>query len=206
MNYSNFSTLQHHDIESILNKYPLKNPPIAVYCGAKPGKNPIYEKAAIELGEKLSLAGFNLVYGGASVGLMGVVATEMLKNNSQVVGVIPATMFQHETPRTDLTYLHVTDSMHTRKSIIEKYAYGFVTLPGGIGTVEEIMEIMTWGRLFNHGKPMIILNINHFFDDLKNQLLKIVSEGFMDQKFLNNILFTDSVEECVATLKQKVNF
>ena len=151
------------NIEKAVDKASLTMPLVAVYCGSRSGNNEVYEQAARELGRALADNGLGLVYGGASIGLMGAVADEVIKGGAEAVGVIPTFMLKHEIAHEQLTRLHLTDTMHTRKTVMAEYADAFITLPGGLGTLEEIMEIATWRQLYQHEKPMIILNINGFY-------------------------------------------
>ena len=145
------------NIEQAVDKSCINTPLVAVYCGSRLGNNEVYEQAARELGSALAKNGLGLVYGGASIGLMGAVADGVVDGGAQAVGVIPTFMLKHEIAHEGLTRLHLTDTMHTRKTVMAEYADAFITLPGGLGTLEEIMEIATWRQLYQHEKPMIIL-------------------------------------------------
>lgn len=187
-----------------VDKSALRQPLVAVYCGSRMGKDKVYEDAARELGRSLAENGFGLVYGGASIGLMGAVADEAINHGSDAVGVIPTFMLEHEIAHQGLTKLHVTDTMHTRKAIMAEYADAFVTLPGGLGTLEEIMEIATWRQLYQHEKPMIIMNINGFYDRLIDHLRFTVEQGFMKQQDFERLVVCDTVAEAVDLLHHVV--
>ncbi|MCK4081483.1 MULTISPECIES: TIGR00730 family Rossman fold protein [Acinetobacter] len=152
---------------------------VALYCGSRPGNNTIYREKAIELSQGLAQHGFGIVYGGASIGLMGQVADSVLEAGGEVVGVIPEFMLDYEIAHNQLTELHIVASMHERKALMAERASAFVALPGGLGTFEEILEIATWGQLNQHQKPMILYNVNGFYNALINQLDHAVQEGFL---------------------------
>lgn len=183
----------------------ITQPLVAVYCGSKAGVNPVYAEAATELGTALAKANLGLVYGGASIGLMGKVADGVLTENAPVVGVIPEFILNFEVAHQTLTELHVVDTMHERKAIMADRASAFITLPGGLGTLEEIMEVATWGQLDQHAKPMIILNINGFYNKLLEHLAHVVAEGFMKPEDRTRLIVCNSVEEAVNMLVGVVN-
>lgn len=180
-------------------------PLVAVYCGSREGANPIYAEAATQLGTALAKANLGLVYGGASIGLMGKVADGVLAEKAPVVGVIPEFILNFEVAHQTLTELHVVDTMHERKAIMADRASAFITLPGGLGTLEEIMEVATWGQLDQHAKPMIILNINGFYNKLLEHLAHVVAEGFMKPEDRARLIVCNSVDEAVDMLVGVVN-
>ncbi len=192
-------------IEKAVDRSSLAMPLVAVYCGSRLGNDEVYEQAARELGSALAESGMGLVYGGASIGLMGAVADEVINGGSQVVGVIPTFMLKHEIAHEGLTRLHLTDTMHTRKTVMAEYADAFITLPGGLGTLEEIMEIATWRQLYQHEKPMIILNINGFYDRLIEHLKYTAEQGFMKQEDLARLVICNSIAEAIDLLKTVVS-
>lgn len=195
------SSKQVDDIKNIVKKDNILVPLVAVYCGSRMGIHPIYEQSARELGEALVTAGLGLVYGGASIGIMGAVADSVIAKQGVAVGVIPEFMLDKEIAHPDLARLHLTDTMHTRKALMAEYASAFVTLPGGLGTLEEIMEIATWRQLFQHEKPMIIFNVNGFYDKLLDHLHFTESQGFMKPADLSRLVVCHSVAEVIAALK-----
>ncbi|RLD04098.1 MAG: TIGR00730 family Rossman fold protein [Chloroflexota bacterium] len=150
---------------------------IAVYCGSSPGKNPAFHQAAVQLGKVLAEREITLVYGGGSVGLMGILAQTIIDRGGQVIGVIPQAIADMEVAFTDIQDLRVVEDMHTRKALMAELADAFIALPGGMGTIKEIMEILTWAQLGFHEKPCGILNIAGFY----NQLLKFLDRLVMDQ-------------------------
>lgn len=192
------------NIEKAVDKSALTMPLAAVYCGSRLGNNEVYEQAARELGGALADNGMGLVYGGASIGLMGAVADEVIQGGAQAVGVIPTFMLKHEIAHEQLTRLHLTDTMHTRKTVMAEYADAFITLPGGLGTLEEIMEIATWRQLYQHEKPMIILNINGFYDCMIEHLKYTAEQGFMKQQDLERLVVCNSIGEAIDMLKTVV--
>ena len=192
------------NIAQAVDKTTLAMPRVAVYCGSRMGNSEIYEQAARELGRALANNGLGLVYGGASIGLMGAVADDVIKSGAQVVGVIPTFMLKHEIAHQGLTRLHLTDTMHTRKTVMAEYADAFITLPGGLGTLEEIMEIATWRQLYQHEKPMIILNINGFYDRLIEHLKFTTEQGFMKPADLERLVVCNTINEAIDLLKMIV--
>ena len=188
------------NIEQAVDKSMLTMPLVAVYCGSRLGNNDVYEQAARELGSELAKNGLGLVYGGASIGLMGAVADGVIDGGAQAVGVIPTFMLKHEIAHEGLTRLHLTDTMHTRKTVMAEYADAFITLPGGLGTLEEIMEIATWRQLYQHEKPMIILNINGFYDSLIEHLRFTTEQGFMKAEDLERLVVCNSIAEAIDLL------
>ena len=192
------------NIEKAVDKSSLTMPLVAVYCGSRLGNHEVYEQAARELGLALAKNGMGLVYGGASIGLMGAVADEVVNGGAQAVGVIPTFMLKHEIAHNQLTRLHLTDTMHTRKTVMAEYADAFITLPGGLGTLEEIMEIATWRQLYQHEKPMIILNINGFYDRMIEHLAYTAEQGFMKQEDLARLVVGNTIGEAIEMLKTVV--
>ena len=157
---------------------------ICVFCGSNAGNQPIYRSEAEKLGRLLAARGIELVYGGGNVGLMGAVADACLEAGGTVVGVIPQAMMGKDVAgrpvdHRTLTRLEVVDSMHTRKARMAELAEGFIALPGGFGTFEEFCEILTWGQLGFHAKPMGLLNVNGFYDPLLAMFDRAVADGFL---------------------------
>ena len=168
---------------------------IALYCGSRTGNKPIYRDTAIELAQHIANQGFGIVYGGASIGLMGQVADTVLEHGGEVVGVIPEFMLDYEIAHQKLTELHIVETMHERKALMAERANAFIALPGGLGTFEEILEIATWGQLNQHQKPIIIYNVNHFYDALIAQLDHAVEEGFLPQQHRAKVIICQSLDE-----------
>ncbi len=152
---------------------------ICVFCGASPGANPIYAEAAAELGRNLAKAGVTLVYGGGEVGLMGVVADAAMAAGGEVIGVIPQSLQDSEIGHKGLTRLEVVSGMHARKARMAELSDAFIALPGGLGTLEELFEVWTWGQLGYHGKPLGLLEVNGFYGKLIGFLDHLVEERFV---------------------------
>ena len=152
---------------------------ICVYCGSNASNDPAYSAAAEELAGVLVDAGIELVYGGAHKGTMGVLADAVLSRGGAVHGVIPQLLEEKEVAHTGLTALHVVASMHERKSMMAALSDGFIALPGGFGTLEELIEIVTWGQLRFHEKPCGVLNVKGYFDRLLAYLDHAQAEGFL---------------------------
>lgn len=153
-------------------------PLVAVFCGARVGASPRYAEEARALGKAIAAANAALVYGGGSVGLMGVLADAALEAGAPVYGVIPASLARKEVAHHGLTRLDVVETMHERKARIEAAAAGFVALPGGFGTLDELFEIITWRQLRHHDRPIVLLNGTGFFDPLLLAVENIWAEGF----------------------------
>ena len=166
---------------------------ICVFCGSSRGAHPNYGAAARALGAAIAGRGYGLVYGGASVGLMGMVADGALAEGGRVVGVLPRSMAEKELAHKSLHDLHLVDSMHTRKAMMADRADGFIALPGGIGTLEEAFEIWTWGQLGYHRKPLGLLNIGGFYDKLAGFLDHITGEGFVQPQHRAMAIVTDDI-------------
>lgn len=174
---------------------------IALYCGSRAGNKPIYRDTAIELAQHIATQGFGIVYGGASIGLMGQVADTVLEHGGEVVGVIPEFMLDYEIAHGQLTELHIVKSMHERKALMAERASAFIALPGGLGTFEEILEIATWGQLNQHQKPMIIYNVNRFYDALIAQLDHAVEEGFLPPQHRAKLIICENPEQISSVIK-----
>jgi len=173
---------------------------LAVFCGSYSGKDPIYVQSAVILGELLATAKTTLVYGGGNVGIMGAVANSVLDHGGKVIGVIPNFLVRKEIAHPNLTELKVVRSMHERKAMIAEIADGFMALPGGFGTLEEVFEMITWDTLGIVHAPIGILNTNGFYDDMIKQIDRCVKEGFIDQKMRDLVL----IDSDPAKLFQKM--
>ena len=167
---------------------------ICVYCGSNPGRNPEYTRAAKALGQLLASNGIGVVYGGASIGIMGTVADAALAGGSEVIGVIPSALATREVAHSGLTDLHVVDSMHQRKQKMADLSDGFVALPGGWGTLEEIFEVLTWAQLGFHDKPCGLLNVEGYYDHLKAFLGHAMDEEFVRTAYKAMIMVEEDPE------------
>ncbi|WP_414472825.1 TIGR00730 family Rossman fold protein [Microvirga sp. M2] len=152
---------------------------LCVFCGSSAGQDPVYVETARVLGETLARNGIELVYGGASVGLMGAVADAVLAAGGRVVGVMPQSLVDKEIAHAGLSDLRVVGSMHERKALMAELSDGFIALPGGLGTFEELFEVWTWAQLGYHKKPCALLNAAGFYDKLADFLDDVVERGFI---------------------------
>ncbi len=165
---------------------------ICVFAGSSPGRRPAYSDAAISLGKELSARGYGLVYGGGGVGLMRVVADTMLENGAHVIGVIPEALAAKEVAHERVTDLRVVASMHERKALMAELSDAFVALPGGMGTFEELFEVLTWAQLGIHAKPCGLLNVQGYFDGLLAALSHAVAERFLKEEHKSMLLVRPS--------------
>lgn len=156
---------------------------VCVYCGSSPGRLKAYADAARSLARALVDRGLSLVYGGASIGIMGLIADTVLDHGGDAVGVIPEALLRKEVAHGGLSELHVTRSMHERKTRMAELSDGFVAMPGGIGTFEEIFEVWSWARLGFHQKPCGLLNVGGYYDTLAGFLDHAVAERFIQKRF-----------------------
>jgi uncharacterized protein (TIGR00730 family) len=169
---------------------------ICVYCGSSPGLLPEYSQAASELGTYLAANGIEIVYGGSAVGLMTIVADSAMQNNGTVIGVIPDILAERVGHKS-LSQLHVVSTMHERKKLMFDLSDAFICLPGGIGSIEEIFEILTWSQLGFHEKPIGFLNIKNYFHQLFLFLDHAVDQRFMKQVHREMIHSTDSIQRLI---------
>lgn len=168
---------------------------MAVYCGASKGVNPIYEESAKKLGVWLTQNEYTLVYGGGKSGLMGVVADSVLENAGEVIGVMPTFLMDRELAHEKITKMYTVSDMHERKRKMIELADCYLALPGGPGTLEEIAEVVSWGRIGEHSNPCIFFNINGYYDRMADFFDQMVKEGFLTKEDREKILFTDSLSE-----------
>jgi len=168
---------------------------LCVFCGSSHGNSSTFTAAARELGETIATRGIELVYGGSHVGLMGVVADAVLANGGKVIGVLPRFMAEKELAHTGITELRLVDTMHERKQLMAERAEGFVALPGGFGTFEEIFEAMTWGQLHLHKFPCALLNVEGYYDSLVEFLRGSVAKGFVRPEQFNALIVAKNVNE-----------
>lgn len=173
---------------------------IAVFCGSSEGYSEAYRETAYALGSVLADRGITLVYGGGKIGLMGAVAEGALQNGGKVIGIIPSFMQNKEIAHEGLTELILTDTMHDRKVKMYERCDGVITLPGGWGTMDEMFEMLTWGQLGLHTKPIAILNVNGYYDSLKVLMNNMVQEGFLNEYTNGIILNSDSIEEILELM------
>jgi uncharacterized protein (TIGR00730 family) len=182
---------------------------LCVYCGANAGAAPEYGAAAETLGKLMAAEGVRLVYGGGSIGLMGIVARSVLGHGGNVTGIIPQFLKDREVMLKEVPDLVVTADMHERKRIMFQRADAFVALPGGIGTLEEVVEVMTWAQLDQHAKPVLIVNLNGFWNPLTDLFRRMADEGFLHKSFLGDhddlpVTFVNRVEDVLPALRAKI--
>ncbi len=173
---------------------------VCVFCGSSPGSRPIYVEAAQEVGRLLASRSWSLVYGGGRVGLMGRVAESTLAAGGKVYGVIPDFLNSKEIAHEGVTHLEVVDTMHRRKARMEELADAFLALPGGFGTYEELMEIITWGQLGLHRKPIGVLNLSGYYDPMLAQIDLGIREGFIKPEYRELIVSATTPAEVLDKL------
>ena len=176
---------------------------VCVYCGSSNGNDPDFAAAADALGVALAEAGLSLVYGGGSLGLMGRIARTVLAAGGHVVGVIPRFLHDREVMLREVDELIVTDDMHERKRIMFERADAFVTLPGGVGTLEEVVEMMTWSQLGRHEKPIILANVKNFWAPLNVLIRHMTEQGFIRPGWDVAYEVVDDVADIVPTLRDR---
>lgn len=167
---------------------------ITVYCGANFGKDERYKEAAVRVAEWIVSRGHNLVYGGGSTGLMGIVADTVLKGGSKAIGIMPSFLIERELAHKSLTEFIEVENMSIRKKMMIDRADVFIALPGGPGTLEEITEVISWSRIGQNNKPCILFNENNYFGSLKALYENMIKEGFLADDALDKLLFSDDLE------------
>ncbi|MEQ9519670.1 MAG: TIGR00730 family Rossman fold protein [Parvibaculum sp.] len=174
---------------------------VCVYCGSSTGDDPKFSAAAEALGARLAAENVGLVYGGGKIGLMGVCARRVMADGGRVTGVIPDFLQTIEIAFDGITELHVTRSMHERKQLMFEKSDAFVALPGGIGTLEEVIEMLTWAQLGRHNYPIIFLNIEGFWDPLTSLFDHMISNGFMKSNIRGHYAVVDRVEDVLPRIE-----
>ena len=174
---------------------------ITVFCGSSFGNEKNHEVQAILLGQVMARKNIDLVYGGAKVGLMGAVADGVLSENGKVFGVLPRFLMSKEVAHDNLTELIIVESMHERKTRMNELSDGVIALPGGFGTLEEFFEMLTWGQLGLHKKPIGILNVDGFYDLLLQFIQKMVDSGFLKEINQKMILVSDNAEDLLNKME-----
>ncbi|MBI3865314.1 MAG: TIGR00730 family Rossman fold protein [Planctomycetia bacterium] len=173
---------------------------VCVFCGSNFGNDPAYRQAASDMGGEIARRGWGLVYGGGSVGLMGVVADAVLAAGGEVIGVIPEMLATKELLHTGVSQMHVAPTMHARKALMEQTADAFVALPGGYGTFEELLEIITWAQLGLHAKPIGLLNVGGFYELLDRFFEHAIAQGFIKAKHRGLIVTAATPRELLDRL------
>ena len=175
---------------------------LCVFCGSSPGARPEYAEATVELARLLAARGIGIVYGGASVGLMGLLADTAMEAGGEVVGVIPNALERKEIARHGITELHVVDSMHERKALMAELSDAFIALPGGSGTLEELFEVFTWSQLGLHRKACALLNVAGYYDGLAAFLDHAVDERFLRPEHRGMLLCEDTPTAVLDALER----
>ena len=173
---------------------------VTVYCGSNPGADPAFAERTRELGRLLAGSGIRVVYGGGHVGLMGILADSAMEAGGEVVGVLPQGLKDREIGHPGLTELHLVASMHERKALMAELADAFIALPGGIGTLEELIEVYTWSQLGMHRKPLGVLNVNGYYDALGAFLDEAVGQRFLRPQSREVLIFDADPEALLARL------
>ncbi len=176
---------------------------VCVYCGSADGNDPRFAEAADALGKAIAGAGLSLVYGGGSLGLMGRVARAALHAGGHVIGVIPQFLHDREVMLHEVSELIVTGDMHERKRIMFDRSDAFVALPGGIGTLEEVVEMMTWSQLGRHDKPIVLANVAGFWDQLKQLIGQMTESGFIRPGWDVSYDVAETIEAVIPTIKMR---
>ncbi|MEA3461481.1 MAG: TIGR00730 family Rossman fold protein [Bacteroidota bacterium] len=168
---------------------------IAIYCGSSAGPNEIYRTQAAQLGRYLAENNIHVVFGGGKVGMMGILADAALEAGGEVTGVIPGFLHVKEVAHNGLTELITVETMHARKALIEKMCDGAIALPGGFGTLDELFEMLTWGQLGLHDKPVGILNTNGFYNQILSAVDRMVEDGFLKDLNRDMLLVSEHIDE-----------
>jgi uncharacterized protein (TIGR00730 family) len=175
---------------------------IAVYCGSSAGPNEIYRTQAAQLGRYLASNNIHVIFGGGKVGMMGILADAALEAGGEVTGVIPGFLHVKEVAHSQLTELITVETMHQRKALIEEMCDGAIALPGGFGTLDELFEMLTWGQLGLHDKPVGILNTNGYYDPILSALDRMVNEGFLKDLNRDMVLVSKQIEKLVDAMRK----
>lgn len=175
---------------------------ICVFCGSSMGIRPGYKKGAEELGVILLKRGIQLIYGGANVGLMKVLADTVLVGGGEVVGIMPKRLVENEVAHNGLTKMHIVESMSERKTLMVELSDAFIAMPGGFGTFDELAEVITYNQLRLNDKPIGILNLEHYFDRLLDFFSHTAKEGFLRHEHRNNLVVESDPEELLRKMEQ----
>jgi uncharacterized protein (TIGR00730 family) len=173
---------------------------VTVFCGSKPGNDPAFVSDAMHLGTSLAQKGFTIVYGGGNKGIMGTIANASLSAGGKVIGIIPKVLLEWEAQHTGLTELIVTDSMHARKLLLYEKCDAAIILPGGMGTMDELFEMLTWNNLGIHEKKVFVLNTNGYYNALIQLLDTMDAQGFMYDNWRNRVVVCETVQAIMDVL------
>ncbi|GAB2210718.1 hypothetical protein Droror1_Dr00016001 [Drosera rotundifolia] len=194
--------MEENHVVSLVNNKTRKFKSVCVFCGSKSGYKPIFGEAALDLGKALVERKIDLIYGGGSVGLMGLVSKTVFYGGCRVLGVIPRALVPHEISGEAVGDVKVVPDMHQRKAEMEKHADAFIALPGGYGTMEELLEMITWSQLGIHKKPIGLLNVGGYFNSLFALFDKGVEEGFIEDTARHIVIAADSAEELIMKMEE----
>lgn len=175
---------------------------ISIFCGSSSGKDTVYAEQATLLGKTIAQRGYGIVYGGAHVGLMGYVANGALEAGGKVIGIIPEFLKSKELEHTRLTKIHIVETMHERKALMNDLSDGIIALPGGYGTLDELFEMLTWAQLALHKKPVAILNTNGYYNPLITMSQTMIKNGFLKEEYQNLLLVDDKID-CLLNKMEK---
>ena len=175
---------------------------ICVYCGAAKGEDLAHRAAAERLGKLMAESGIRLIFGGGRIGMMGIVADAVMDNGGEVVGVIPEHLHDIEVGHQGLTELHIVDSMHTRKNKMFELSDAFVVLPGGLGTLDETFEIITWRQLGLHDKPVILVNNNNYWDPFRDLVQHVIDSGYARENCINLFSVVNGIDDVIPAIEQ----
>ena len=177
---------------------------LCVYCGSSSSGPPSHKVAAIRLGQIMAAHGIRLIFGGGRIGLMGALADSAIAGGGEVIGVIPRFLDEHEISHTGVTRLEITDSMHERTQLMAELSDGFIVLPGGLGTLDETLEIITWKQLNLHDKPIVIVNIDDYWQPLEWLIGHTVSNGYTHPENSEIVTILSNVDDVLPTLKKEL--
>lgn len=175
---------------------------VAVFCGASSGSQAIYRESATLVGQVMAQQQIELVYGGASIGIMGAVADSVLAAGGRAIGVLPGFFTNREVAHEHLSQMIIVETMHERKMTMHDLSDGIIALPGGFGTMEELFEMLTWGQLGLHQKPMGLLNVNHFYDPLIRMMDDMVDQGFLMAINREMVLISEDIEDLLEQMRR----
>lgn len=177
---------------------------ISVFCGSSSGAEEIFTEKATVLGKAIARKGYGVVYGGAHVGLMGAVANGALSEKGEVIGVLPRFLQKKELEHKSLSKIYIVDTMHERKAMMNELCDAVIALPGGYGTMEELFEMLTWGQLALHKKPIALLNVEGFYDPLVALSEKMIEKGFLKEEYRGLLIVDDDIEKLLLKMENYV--
>lgn len=177
---------------------------ISVFCGSSSGAEEIFTEKATVLGKAIARKGYGVVYGGAHVGLMGAVANGALSEKGEVIGVLPRFLQKKELEHKSLSKMYIVDTMHERKAMMNELCDAVIALPGGYGTMEELFEMLTWGQLALHKKPIALLNVEGFYDPLVALSEKMIEKGFLKEEYRDLLIVDEDIEKLLLKMENYV--